>query len=543
MADVYDFLVVGAGLSGINTAYRLQTELPEARFAVLEGRARLGGTWAFFRFPGIRSDSSLALFGFPWRPWRHDRDMAGAALILEYIEAAARERGLDRRVRFRRRVVAAAWSTPDQLWTLRVVEPVDDGGGGKETTRTVEYRTRFMINCAGYYSYDRPRAAHIPGLDRFAGRVAHPQFWPADLDCAGRRVVVVGSGATAVTMVPVLARTAARVTMLQRSPSYVLSLPSRSPAHAWLKRWLPARLAHAVNWWRAFVAEQAFVLFSLTFPRAARRLLLAGARRQLPARVSVAEHFTPRYAPFDQRLCITPDGEFFRALHRDNCDIVTDTIDTVTEDAVLTASGKRIEADIIVTATGTFLSPLCFLLLSPLCFLLLPPLFPSSPPPTTDPNSRPPGLHVQLLGGQAPVVDGVPVDVAQQFVWRGAMLTGVPNAGAVVGYTTSSWTLGADACAKLLIRVYRRMQRKGATSVVPVLDAADAAGPDGRPVVSRPVIGHSSTYFREAEGRMPRITGSSPWYGRVSPGFDAWQRWFGSLEKGLKYTIPEKKEL
>lgn len=522
MADIYDFIVVGAGLSGINSAYRLQTELPGARFTVLEGRARLGGTWSFFRFPGIRSDSNLAVFGFPWRPWRHDKDMAGADLILDYIEAAAHEQGIDRRIRFRRRVVSAAWSTPDQLWTLRVVEPVDEdddrhhdvavsgagnGDGGETTTappatRTTEYRTRFMLNCTGYYSYDRPRATAIPGLDGFAGRVAHPQFWPADLDYAGRRVVVVGSGATAITMVPVLARTAARVTMLQRSPSYVMSLPSVSPANAFLKRWLPPRLAHPVNWWRAFCMEQLFVLFSLAFPRASRRLLLAGVRKQLPARVSVDDHFTPRYAPFDQRLCLTPDNEFFKAFHRDNCDIVTDTIEAVTEDAILTTSGKRIEADIIVTATG---------------------------------------LHVELLGGQVPLVDGVPVDISHEFVWRGAMLTGLPNAGSVTGYTTSSWTLGADACVKLLIRVYKRMQRLGATSVVPVLEAS----PDGKPAPapSKPVIGHSSTYFRDAEGRLPRITGASPWYGRVSPGYDTWQRWFGGLEKGLKYTIPEKKEL
>ncbi|KAK8031584.1 hypothetical protein PG990_001318 [Apiospora arundinis] len=484
MTDTYEFIIVGAGLSGINTAYRLKTEVPEASWTILEGRDRIGGTWSFFKFPGIRSDSQLTLFGFSWRPWLNEKDMASASLILEYIESAARDEGIDKNIQFRHHVTTINWSSEEQLWTLGIEAP------GK---RHKTLKAKFLLNCTGYYNYDKPLQTEIPGIDRFQGVVAHPQFWPEDLDYAGKRIVVVGSGATTITIVPVIAKTAAHVTMLQRSPSYVLSLDSVSPTGSFIKRNFPAWLAHPVNWWRCFIMEQMFVTFSLTFPNASRRFVRAEMRRQLPASVDTDVHFNPSYPPFDQRLCLTPDNEFFKAFHRDNCDIVTEKIETVVADGIVTKSGLKIDADIIVTATG---------------------------------------LHVELLGGRIPIVDGVPVKISEQYAWKGAMLTNLPNAGSVTGYTTSSWTLGADATVRLILRVYKHMKRIGATSVMPVFDEV---GDKSR---AKPVVSHSSTYFQNARDRLPKITGDAPWYGRISPLYDTWQLWFGSITKGMKYTIP-----
>ncbi|KAI0000241.1 FAD/NAD(P)-binding domain-containing protein [Xylariaceae sp. FL0662B] len=483
----YNFIVIGAGLSGVDAAYRLKTQLPDCSYTVLEARDKIGGTWSFFNFPGIRSDSQLTLFGLPWRPWVHEKDMAEARLIREYIEDAAQAEGISEKILFRHRVTGMSWSSDEQRWTLAV----DADGTEKEC------RAKFVIACSGYYDYGKPLQTEIPGIDNFQGTVAHPQFWPPDLDYADKKVVIIGSGATAITLLPEVAKTASHVTMLQRSPSYVLTLPLINPAGAWVKNHLPASIAHSVNWWRCFIQEHLFVFFNLLFPNLARRLIMFLMRMQLPESVPVDIHFNPRYKPFDQRLCMCPDGDFFKALHRDNCDVVTDRIETVTPDGILTTSGVALEADVIVTATG---------------------------------------LHVHLLGGITPVVDGKPVDVATSYAWRGAMLTGVPNAGAVIGYTTNSWTLGADASIKLLIKIWKHMRKIGATSVVPVRDQHDAVDN------SKPVVSQSSTYFVTAQGRLPRITGESPWYGRKNSVYDHLKLWFGSVTKGLRYTIPSKKD-
>ncbi|KAI1076234.1 FAD/NAD(P)-binding domain-containing protein [Whalleya microplaca] len=466
--EEYDFVIIGAGLSGVDAAYRLQTQVPDSSYIVLEAQDKIGGTWAFFNFPGIRSDSQLTLFGLPWRPWVHEKDMADAHLIREYIEEAAQAEGIDRKIQFRHQVTGVSWSSEEQRWTLT----------------------------AGYYDYNNALKTEIPGIDSFQGTVAHPQFWPPDLDYTDKKVVIIGSGATAITMLPEVAKTASHVTMLQRSPSYVLSLPLINPVGTWVKNHLPASIAHWLNWWRCFIQEHLFVFFNLLFPNLARRLIMFLMRKQLPETVPVDVHFNPRYKPFDQRLGLCPDGDFFKALHRDNCDIVTDHIKMVTPGGITTMSGVNIEADIIVTATG---------------------------------------LHVHLLGGITPVVDGKPVDLGSSYAWRGAMLTGMPNAGAVIGYTINSWTLGADASIKLLIKIWKHMRKIGATSVVPVYDQCDVND-------SKPVVSHSSTYFVAAQGRLPRITGQSPWYGRKNSVYDHFKLWFGSVTKGLRYTVPSKKD-
>ncbi|RYP33449.1 hypothetical protein DL767_004727 [Monosporascus sp. MG133] len=486
--DEYDFVIIGAGLSGVDAAYRLKTMLPECSYTVLEARDQIGGTWSFFNFPGIRSDSQLTLFGLPWRPWLEEKDMADAALIRQYIQDAARDEGIDKKIQFSHRVTEAHWLSEEQQWTL-VVGTGTNGGGP-----TKQYRARWVISCSGYYDYENPLKTEIPGIGNFKGTIAHPQFWPSDLDWSGKRVVIIGSGATAVTLLPSIAKTAGHVTMLQRSPSYVLTLPSVSPEGVWIKKYLPAWLAHPLNWWRCFLTETLFVWFNLTFPNLARRLHLFLMNKQLPADVPVDVHFNPRYKPFEQRLCICPDGDFFKALHQDNCAIVTSTIRAVEEDGIMIESGEKLDADIIITATG---------------------------------------LHVQLLGGVIPTVDGKPVDIASSLAWRGMMLSGVPNLATIIGYTIQSWTLGADASIQMLIRVYKHMRRIGATSAVPVHE--------GDLTLSRPVVSHSSTYFVTAEKRLPRITGRSPWYGRKNPVYDRFMLWFGSITDGMMYVKPGKK--
>ncbi|KAI0170015.1 FAD/NAD(P)-binding domain-containing protein [Hypoxylon sp. FL1284] len=481
----YDFLIIGAGLSGVDAAYRLQTQLPGCSYAILEARDKIGGTWSLFNFPGIRSDSRLTLFGLPWRPWVHDRDMAEGHLIREYIEEAARDEGIDKNICFGHRVTGVSWSSDEQRWTLAV----------KADGMMKDYKTKFLVACSGYYDYTKPLDTEIPGIGSFGGTVAHPQFWPQDLDYADKKVVIIGSGATAVTMLPAVAKTAYHVTMLQRSPSYVLSLPAADPAGVWIKKRFSKSVAHTINWWRCFIEEHLFSFFNIMCPSLARALLMRLTKQLLPDSIDASVHFNPRYKPFDQRLCMCPDGDFFQALHRDNCDIVTDHIETIVEDGIMTTSGKKLEADIIVTATG---------------------------------------LYVHLLGGVTPVVDGRAIDVASCYAWRGVMLTGMPNAGAVMGYTTNSWTLGADASIKLLVKVWKHMNKIGATSVVPVHDQSDIRS-------SKPVVPHSSTYFVAAQDRLPRITGESPWYGRTNAIYDYFKLWFGSVTEGMEYTIPTKK--
>ncbi|KAI2604642.1 FAD/NAD(P)-binding domain-containing protein [Hypoxylon sp. NC1633] len=483
--EEFDFVIIGAGLSGVDAAYRLKTQLPHCSYTVLEAQGEAGGTWSFFNFPGIRSDSQLTVFGLPWRPWVHEKDVAEASLIREYIQDATRAEGLDKKIQFGHRVAGVSWSSEEQRWTLAV----------RAGDLAKECKAKFLLACSGYYDYTKPLEAKIPGIENFQGTVAHPQFWPNDLDYANKKVVIIGSGATAVTMLPVVAQTASHVTMLQRSPSYVFSIPSVNHFGAWTKRHFPEHLAHSINWWWSFLEEYIFVFFNLLFPSQARKLSLSLAKEQLPDTIDADIHFNPKYNPMEQRLCMCPDGDFFRALHRENCDIVTDHIETVTADGILTKSGVKLDADIIVTATG---------------------------------------LHVHLLGGLTPIVDGRAFDVGTSYAWRGAMLTGLPNAGSVIGYTVNSWTLGADASVKLLIKVWKHMQKIGATSVVPFCEDEDLSS-------SLPAVAHSSTYFVMAESRLPRITGKSPWYGRKNTIYDHWKLWFGSVTKGMRYTVPSKK--
>ncbi|KAL2150480.1 hypothetical protein VTH82DRAFT_7043 [Thermothelomyces myriococcoides] len=517
-----DIVIVGAGLSGINAAYRVQTLLPHHSYAILEARAELGGTWAFWKYPGIRTDSPMGLFGFHWRPWPHEVNMAPAPAIKSYMEECAAAEGIDKKIRFGHRVVSMSWSTDEQCWTLQVeVRPGihgsdrDDSSSNNNSNNNNNNNNNdinnhdatawenkvikawWVIGASGYYNYERPL----------------PAFWDKDVDYAGKKVVIIGSGATAVTLLPKLAKTAASVTMLQRTPSYVFGLPGTDKTVSQLARFMPLSWAQTVHWWQSMLVETFFIWLLRTFPNWARSFITQEMRKQLPAHIDVDKHFKPWYNPLEQRLCFCPNNDFFKALHRPNAGIVTDTIETVTETGIkLRSSGgdgteqqqqqQQLEADVIVTATG---------------------------------------LYFELFSGVDVTVDGEPVTgpaIARRYIWNGAMLEGVPNAGLITGYTASTWTPGADVRVRQLIKVIRHMDRTAAVSATPCLDPRERAA-----LPARPAVGLSSTYMVSAHDRMPRVAGKAPWVNGDCWAVDAWRLFWSDVTQGMKYTFREVKKL
>ncbi|AHH19965.1 FAD-containing monooxygenase EthA [Nocardia nova SH22a] len=450
-----DVLVIGAGLSGIDAAYRLQTDCPGKTFAILEGRTALGGTWDLFRYPGIRSDSDMFTLGYPFRPWERPNAIAEGAEILTYLQDTAREFGIDRRIRYDRHVTSASWSSATASWTVTAA--------GADTTHT--YTCRFLYVCTGYYSYAAGHTPDFPGRDRFRGTVIHPQHWPEDLDCSGKRVVVIGSGATAVTLVPALAHTAAHVTMVQRSPTYVSVAPAADPMMRALNPILSKRqLANAVRW-RNLLLGTIFYQFTRRCPDHARALLRKVTERQLAgSSVPADPHFTPAYAPWDQRVCLAPEGDLFRALSSERASIVTDRIASFTESGIALESGGHVDADIVVTATG---------------------------------------LRVVAAGDIDVTVDGASVALRDTFAYRGVMYSGLPNFGWCLGYTNASWTLRADLSSRYMCRVINHLDATGHDFAVPVLG-------EHRPV-PRPLLGLTSGYVRRAEQVLPKQSDRAPW--------------------------------
>jgi monooxygenase len=451
-----DVLIIGAGLSGIGAASHLRRRLPGHRFVVLEARDRLGGTWDLFRYPGIRSDSDMFTLGFAFRPWTGVRSIADGGDILRYLEDTARDEGVLDHIRYHRRVEALAWDSGEARWTVTV---------RRTDTGEVETLTAgFVYGCAGYYRYDAGYTPDFAGTDRFAGRIVHPQHWPDDLDPAGERFVVIGSGATAVTLVPALAHEAAHVTMLQRSPTYVLSLPDRDVIAAALRRVLPADLAYRLVRWKNVLVSSAFFRLSRRRPALVKRLLRRRLERQLPAGFDVDTHFTPRYDPWDQRLCLVPNNDLFAALRRGSASVVTDTVDTFTEEGVRLGSGRVLEADVIVTATG---------------------------------------LTLQTMGGVELTVDGERVDPSDTVAYRGMMLSGVPNFAFAVGYTNASWTLKVDLISTHVCRLLAHMAARGYDQVTPT--RPDPSTP------LRPLIDLSSGYVQRSLDQLPKQADRAPW--------------------------------
>ena len=477
--DLFDIIIVGAGISGINAAYRIQTELPSASYTILEARGGIGGTWDLFRYPGIRSDSELYTFGFAWRPWSKQKNIADGESIRNYIRESAALYGIDQKIKFHRKLLSASWSSDQQAWRLLVDE---DG-------RENHFHARFVILSTGYYDYDEALSSHIPGIEDFTGTVVHPQFWPAHLDHKDKKIVVVGSGSTAVTLIPSLAETAAHVTMLQRSPSYVLSWPATDLFAQWAQRFLPHWLAHRITRIKFLILGFLITKFCAAYPLAARRLIKRATLKQLPEHTPHDPHFSPRYNPFEQRLCLCPDGDFFKAMRAGKASVVTDTIAAVTETGIRLASGRTLDADMIVTATG---------------------------------------LKIKIAGGARISVDNVPVTVGEKFMWKSAMLQDVPNMVTVIGYTNASWTLGADATALLVCRLLKSMKAKGVTSAVPRLEHVEG-------MKSVPLLNLSSTYVVRGAKEIPRTGDKAPWMPRSTYFSDLWIAKFGNITDGLQF--------
>ncbi len=458
MAEVRerDVLIIGAGLSGIGMACHLQRELPDMSYAVLERRQRVGGTWDLFRYPGVRSDSDMFTLGFPFRPWTDSRVLAEGADIRRYIEETASEYGVDRQIRFGLRITRASWSSEQGRWR---VSALDEASGEEQ-----HWSCRFLVLGTGYYRYDAGYQPEFAGAEDFEGKLIHPQHWPEDLDYSGKRVVVIGSGATAVTLVPAMSGQASHVTMLQRSPTYIMSLPAIDKITELMKRWLPQSLVFRFTRWRNVALARLLYVASQRWPKAMSRFYLSGVRRHLKPEVDM-RHFRPSYKPWDQRLCAVPDGDLFEAINAGKAEVVTAEIERFTKSGIRLRDGQTLEADIIVSATG---------------------------------------LDLQMMGGMTLEVDGVSREPQEVLSYKAVMIEGVPNFGVLFGYTNATWTLKADIAARYLCRLMRHMQRGGYVTACPV-------APEGMATESSAMDALSAGYVRRASDRLPRQGRELPW--------------------------------
>jgi cation diffusion facilitator CzcD-associated flavoprotein CzcO len=455
----FDVLIVGAGISGISAAYHVQSRCPEKTYAILEARESLGGTWDLFRYPGVRSDSDMYTLGFSFRPWIDPRSIADGQTILAYLRETAEACGIDRKIRYRHQALRASWSSRDARWTVDVK--------GDESGDVVKVTCRFLFMCSGYYDYEAGYSPDFAGAERFRGQVVHPQKWTDDVAYEGKRVVVVGSGATAVTLVPELARRAAHVTMLQRSPTYIVSMLDRDRIADWMRARLPPESAYALTRWKNVLFSMGFYAFCRRYPSAAKRLLVGHVKRALRGRadvdVDIDRHFTPSYGPWDQRLCLVPNGDLFDAIREGRASVVTDHIDTFTESGLRLRSGRVLEADLVVTATG---------------------------------------LKLKFLGGVELEVDGKRVEPRTTLVYKGMMCSDVPNLALAIGYTNASWTLKCDLTSEFVCRLLEHMDSHHYTRCVPRKDPR---------VEERPLIDFSSGYIQRSIAEFPRQGSRAPW--------------------------------
>jgi monooxygenase len=451
-----DVLIVGGGISGVCAGYHVQAKCPGRTFAILEARDSIGGTWDLFRYPGIRSDSDMYTLGFRFRPWPDAKAIADGPSILSYVRETASMYGIDDRIRFHHRVVGAEWSTEDARWTVEVERG--------DTGETIHMTCEFLFLCGGYYRYDQGYTPAFEGTERFTGRIVHPQQWTEEIDYSGKRVVVIGSGATAVTLVPAMAKTAAHVTMLQRSPSYVVSLPGEDPFARTLRRFLPPRVVYPIVRWKNVLMTMLVFQLSRRRPAAMKRLIRKGLERRLPPGYDIDTHFKPTYNPWDQRMCLVPDGDLFDAICDGRASVVTDRIETFTEKGVKLASGRELEADLVVTATG---------------------------------------LNMLPLGGVAMTVDGREVELPRTLTYKGMMLSGVPNMAFAVGYTNASWTLKCELTSEYVCRLLNHMDEHGFRICTP--NNRDPS------VAEEPLIDFSSGYVMRAIDRFPKQGSKAPW--------------------------------
>ena len=454
--DHFDVLIVGAGLSGIGAGYHLQRNCPGKSYAILEGRESIGGTWDLFRYPGIRSDSDMYTLGYSFKPWTQPKAIADGPHILDYVRETARENGIDSKIRFNHQVKSASWSSKDSRWTVEA-----ERGPDKECVR---FTCGFLFMCSGYYSYEGGYAPEFPGADQFKGRIVHPQKWTSDIDYAGKRVVVIGSGATAVTLVPEMAKTAAHVTMLQRSPTYVVARPAEDALANKLREKLPARLAYHLIRWRNVLWGMYFFQLCRRKPERAKQLILGGVRHALGADYDIGTHFTPRYNPWQQRLCLVPDGDLFKSIKDGRSSVVTNTIETFTPKGIRLSDGSELEADLIVTATG---------------------------------------LNLQVLGGMQVSVDGRAVDFANTLNYKGMMYSDVPNLASSFGYTNASWTLKCDLTCEYVCRLINYMDKRGYKQCTP-----RNTDPE---VKQENWLDFTSGYVQRSVAKMPKQGSKRPW--------------------------------
>jgi cation diffusion facilitator CzcD-associated flavoprotein CzcO len=474
----FDVLIVGAGISGIGAGYHLQKNCPGRSYAILEGRDCSGGTWDLFRYPGIRSDSDMYTLGYSFRPWTSPKAIADGPAILAYLNETARAYGIDRKIRFRHVVSRAAWSSETARWTVEV-----ERGEAREP---VQLSCSFLFMCSGYYDYEQGYTPEFPGAERFAGRIVHPQHWSDDVEYKGKRVVVIGSGATAVTLVPNLAKTAAHVTMLQRSPTWIASMPDEDRIANALRRRLPARLAYALTRWKNVLLGMFFYQLCQRAPKLARRMILAGVRQALGPGYDVERHFSPSYNPWDQRFCLVPNGDLFEAIVQKRVSVVTDAIERFTETGIRLASGAELLADLIVTATG---------------------------------------LRMKFLGGLELSVDGARVECPETLTYKGMMLEGVPNLAMAVGYTNASWTLKCDLSCEYVCRLLNHMEKHGYAQCRPERGDAD--------VPLEPFIGLTSGYIQRARHLFPKQGAKRPWKLYQNYALDLLALGYGRLEDGV----------
>ena len=478
MQDYSDVLIIGAGISGIGAAYRVTERNPGLRYTILERRSRIGGTWDLFRYPGIRSDSDIFTLSFPWEPWTRQENVADGEYIRQYLADTAHKHGIDRHIRFDTHVTSVAWDSSTDTWTVHAQQD------GQERT----FRSRFLFCGTGYYSYDDPYRPDIAGLDRFGGQLVHPQFWPEDLDHTGKRVVVIGSGATAISLIPALSEKAAHVTMLQRSPTYMMSMPRIDPMVDAIRKILPRRLSHAVVRFRNAMFHVLTYFMFRKAPKFGRWLIRNRTIAALPPGYDVDVHFKPRYNPWDQRMCLVLDNDLFEKVKQGRADVVTDTIDHVDETGIVLSSGARLDADIIVTATG---------------------------------------LQLQALGGIRVFVDGEEIDPTDRFVYKEYLIEDLPNIAWCIGYTNASWTLRADMTAKAFAKLVAYMGSHGYTHAYP--HRGDA------PISEKPAFDLQANYIKRAPHALPRSGTRRPWNVRHNYVLDVIDHRFDRIEESMVF--------
>ncbi|MBA4792141.1 MAG: NAD(P)/FAD-dependent oxidoreductase [Phenylobacterium sp.] len=483
--ETFDVLIVGAGLSGVGAAVHLRTDCPDRSYVILEGREAIGGTWDIFRYPGIRSDSDMYTLGYAFKPWTEAKAIADGPSILRYIRETAKDYGVEEHIRFGHKVRRASWSSEAAAWTVEAERA--DGS-------VAEIRCSFLFLCGGYYSYEGGYAPDFPSADRFAGPIVHPQAWPEDLDYAGKRVVVIGSGATAVTLVPEMAKSAAHVTMLQRSPTYVVSRPAEDRFANWLREKLPARLAYGLIRWRNVLFGMWFFRLARNKPEQVKSRIIGMVREQLGSDYDVETHFTPRYNPWVQRLCLVPDADLFDAIRSGSAEVVTDHVETFTETGIRLKSGRELAADIIVTATG---------------------------------------LNLEVMNGVALQVDGQAVEPAKTYSYKGMMYSGVPNLASAFGYTNASWTLKCDLTCDYVCRLLNHMKATGLRQATPRLGSEEMA--------EEPWLDFSSGYVQRSIDRFPKQGSQAPWKLHQNYALDLLNLRYSRLEDGvMEFSNPPR---